>query len=120
MHGLLSSLVKFGSFRVLRHTADSWLCVQTLPSYKNAYALVTESEKGTQFMLAVFSKSIVLRTKVPFNKSEVIAVQVQFDCQFGLIDATLQLRSPLRSSLQSFYLHFTTFSLITNGSGTLS
>jgi len=120
MHGLLSSLLKFGSFRVLRHTADSWLCVQTLPSYKNAYALVTESEKGTQFMLAVFSKSIVLRTKVPFNKSEVIAVQVQFDCQFGLIDATLQLRSPLRSSLQSFYLHFTTFSLITNGSGTLS
>jgi len=85
MHGLLSSLVKFGSFRVLRHTADSWLCVQTLPSYKNAYALVTESEKGTQFMLAVFSKSIVLRTKVPFNKSEVIAVQVQFDCQFGSV-----------------------------------
>ena len=43
-----------------------------LPLHINASALlVTESEKGNQFMLAVFSKSAVLRMKVPFNKSEV-------------------------------------------------
>ena len=47
-----------------------------LPTYKNASVrVVTESEKGNQlFMFAVFSKSVVLRTKVPFNKSEVIAL----------------------------------------------
>jgi len=36
--------------------------------------VVTESEKGNQFMLAVLSKSVVFRTKVPFSKSEVIAL----------------------------------------------
>jgi len=49
-------------------------------------------------MLAVFSKLVVL----PFFKSEVIALEVQFGCEFGLIDVTLHLRSPLGSSLQSF------------------
>jgi len=77
--------------------------------------VVTESEISNQFMLAVFSKSVALRLKVPFNKSEVIALQVQFACQFDLIDVTLHLRSPLhcRTSV-------TTFDLITSGSGTLS
>jgi len=28
-------------------------------------------------MLAVFSESVVLRTKVPFNKSEVIALELE-------------------------------------------
>jgi len=42
---------------------------------KNASAfVVTESEKDNQFMLAVFFKSLVLGTKVSFNKSEVIAL----------------------------------------------
>jgi len=36
--------------------------------------VVSESKKGNQLMLAVFSKSLVLRTKVSFDKSEVIAL----------------------------------------------
>jgi len=36
--------------------------------------VVTDSEKGNQFMLTVFSKSVVRPTKVPFNKSEAIAL----------------------------------------------
>jgi len=42
----------------------------------DAYALVvSESEKGNRLMLEVFSKPIViLKTTVPFNKSEVIAL----------------------------------------------
>jgi len=45
------------------------LRVPALLLYENASALVlTESEKGKQLMLAVFSKSIVLWTKVLFNK----------------------------------------------------
>jgi len=48
---------------------------QTLSLYKNAPALVvTVSHKGNQFMRAVFSKSVVLRTKMSFNKSEAIAL----------------------------------------------
>jgi len=38
--------------------------------------VVTESEKGYQLMLTVFSKSDVLRTKVPFNTSEVIVLYI--------------------------------------------
>ena len=68
--------------------------------------MVSENEKGTQFMLVVFSESVVLRTKVPFNKNEVIALYVQFASQFGLIDVTLHLRSPLVSPLQSFLCNF--------------
>ena len=41
-------------------------------------------------MLAVFS---CLGTKMLFNKSEVIALQVRFACKFGLIDVTLSLGS---------------------------
>ena len=49
----------------------------TFRLYKNPSVLVvTESEKGNQFMFAVFFKSVALRTKVPFNKSEAIA----FNC----------------------------------------
>jgi len=36
--------------------------------------VVTESEQGNHFMLPVVSRSVVLRTKVPFNTSEVIAL----------------------------------------------
>jgi len=36
--------------------------------------VVIKSEKGNQLMSAVFSKPFVLRTKMPFNKSEVIAL----------------------------------------------
>jgi len=36
--------------------------------------VVTESEISKKFMSTVFSKSDVLRTKVSFNKSEVIAL----------------------------------------------
>jgi len=68
--------------------------------------VVTKSKKVNQFMLAVFSKSDALRTKVPFNKNEVIALQVQFACQFGLIDVTMYLRSPLGSPLYSFRLNY--------------
>jgi len=61
---------KSALFPVLRHKADSWSCVQTSPFNKNASALVVaDSVKSDQFMLAVFHKLIVLRTKVPFNKS---------------------------------------------------
>jgi len=53
---------------------------------KNASAIViTESEISNQCMLTVFSKSVLLRTNVSLNKGEVIALQVQFACQFGLI-----------------------------------
>jgi len=47
-----------------------------LPLHKNESALVvTEDEKDNQFMLAVLSKSaVVIRTKVLFNNSEVIAL----------------------------------------------
>ena len=64
---------------------------------KNASALmVTKSEKGNQFILVVFSKAVVFRKKKPL-----IALQVQFACQFGLIDIILHLhlRSPLGFSL---------------------
>jgi len=44
-------------------------------------------------MLTVFSKLAMLRTKAPFKTSEVTALQVQFACNFGLIDVTLRLRS---------------------------
>jgi len=36
--------------------------------------VVSESEKGNQFLLEVFSMSAILRMKVPFNKSKVIAL----------------------------------------------
>jgi len=42
---------------------------------QNASALVVaENEKGNQYMSADFSKAVVFRTKVPSNKSEVIAL----------------------------------------------
>jgi len=103
------SLVQSGSFRALRHKAESWSCAQTLPWYKNASALVvTQSANGNQFMLPAFSNSLVLRTKVPFNKSEVIALEVQITDQFGLIDVNLHLRSDqdCRVSFTSFGLHY--------------
>jgi len=85
---------------------DAWIvdrASRLYPLYKNASALVvSDSEKGNQLMLEVFSKSVILRTKVPFNKSEVIALYIQLACQFDLIEVTLHLRSPLGSPLQSF------------------
>jgi len=36
--------------------------------------VVTESEKGNQLILAILSKAVILRTKMPFNLSEVIAL----------------------------------------------
>jgi len=68
--------------------------------------VVSESEKDNSFMLAVFSKSVVLRTKVPFNTNEVIALYVQFVCQFGLINVSLHLHSPFGYPLQSFLYNF--------------
>ena len=74
---------------------------------KNESALVvTKIENVNQFMLAVFSKSVALRTKVPFNKSEVIALQVEFACHFGLSDVTMHLRSSLGSPLYNFRLNY--------------
>jgi len=73
---------------------------------KNASAIViTESEISNQCMLTVFIKSVLLRTKE----------QVQLACQFGLIDVTLLLHSPLHCRTS-----FTIFVLITSSSGTLS
>jgi len=98
--GTLGGLLPSGSSRVLRHKADGLIVRPNVT--ENASALVaTESEKSKQFAIAVFSKSVVLRTKVPFNESEVIALEVQFACEFGLIDLTLPLRSHLhcRASL---------------------
>jgi len=92
MPGLLSCEVCF--FRVFRHKADRWSCAQT----------------SNQFILTVFSKSVVLWTKVPFNKSEVIGFQVPFACQLGLFDVTLHLLSPLRCRVS-----FTAFGLIASG-----
>ena len=40
--------------------------------------------------IAVFYKQDVLRTKVPFSMRQVIALHVQFDCQFSLTDVTLR------------------------------
>ena len=46
---------------------------QTLPLRRNTFAIVvTEREISNQFMLTVFRKSVVLRTKMPFNQSETI------------------------------------------------
>jgi len=77
---------------------------------KNASAIViTESEISNQCMLRVFSKSVLLRTNVSLNKGEVIALQVQFACQFGLIDEALHLRppaAPLQSFLYNFWLDY--------------
>ena len=62
--------ITFPIVRLLTHAA--WI-----QSSKNASApLVTESDKDNQFMLAAFFKSVALRTKMPFIKSEVIA----FNC----------------------------------------
>ena len=44
--------------------------------------------------------------KMPFNKSEVIALQVQYAYQFRLNDVILHLRSPHGSPLQSFLDNF--------------
>jgi len=126
--GILLSLSVIGNFRgtcssiamlkgyIVRERFDRiWSCAQTLPICKNASAPVAiESEKSKQFMLAVFSKSLVLRTKVSFNKSKVIALWVLFARQFCLTDVTLHLRSPLHCRAS-----FITFGLITSsGSGT--
>jgi len=110
------SLVESAFFRVLRHKADDWSCAETLPLRKIASVIaVTKSEINNQFILTVFSTSFILRPKVSFNKREVIALQVNFACQFGLIDVTLHLRSPLHCRAS-----FATFGLIMSGSGALS
>jgi len=62
------SLVKYGSFRVsaLLYKKGSWSCAQPGLTFKqeHVYVLVVyESEKSNQFMSAVFSKPVVLRTK---------------------------------------------------------
>ena len=60
--------MKSGSFHILRHEADSGSCVQTLPKTRlRLWLPIVRNEKVNQFMLAVFSKSVALRTKVPFN-----------------------------------------------------
>jgi len=53
-----------------------------------------------------------------FNKNAVIALQVQFACQFGLIDVTLHLTLASRTSICR--ASFTTFGSITCGSFALS
>jgi len=46
-----------------------------LPLCQNASVrVVTTSEKGNQFMLAVFSESVVHRINAPFNKNKVTAL----------------------------------------------
>jgi len=73
MNGLLSCEVCF--FRVLHYKLDSGSCALTLPLCKNpSDIVVTESEIRNQFMLKFFSKSVVLRTKVSFNRREVTAL----------------------------------------------
>jgi len=78
---------------------DSWSCdQQVLPLYMNASApVISESEKGNKLRLEVFSKSVVLRTKVSFNKSEVIALQVHFSPFCSLV-----MRSVITMSCISF------------------
>jgi len=79
------SLVK--SVFVFRHKADSRSFAQTLPLYNNASVrVVTESAKGIHFLLIVFSKLAILRTKVPFNKSEVIV----FNCTVSSIHLSVR------------------------------
>ena len=66
--------MKSDSFHVMRYRADS-IARPGVTRCKNVFAvMVTESEKSNQFVLVVFSKSVVLQTIVPFNKSEVIAL----------------------------------------------
>jgi len=71
--------------------------------------MVAESEKSNQFMLAVFSKSVVLRTKEPLNKSDVkckyIADVIRFSVHFDWSTVTLHLRSPLGSPLLPNFLY---------------
>ena len=46
-----------------------------LPLHKNASVpVVDESKKGDRFMFTVFSKSVVLRTKLPFKIVEAVAL----------------------------------------------
>ena len=62
-------------FRVSSPPIENFLATVLAPalSYKNVSALVvSESEKDNQFMLAVFSKWVVLRTKVSFKESGVL------------------------------------------------
>ena len=75
MHWLLScEVLFFFVYCVIKRIVDH-APVQTLPLCKTASAIVaTESEISKKFTLTVFSKSFVLRTKVPFNKSEVITL----------------------------------------------
>ena len=63
-----SSLVKSGYFRALRHKADSWVR-QNVTKHESALVLIS-----SWLMLTVFSKLAALRTKVRFNKNEVIAL----------------------------------------------
>jgi len=93
--------LNFGERRAGFSLAKSGFCVKKQTDrasklcQKRVCALVvTTSEKCNYFMF-----SGALRTKVPFTKSVVITLQVQFACQFGLIDATLHLHSSLGSPL---------------------
>jgi len=57
------SLVKSGSFHVLRHKAD---------------LVFTTSDKGNQFMLGIFSRSVAHWTKMPFQQECSIRLPVRF------------------------------------------
>jgi len=102
MPRLLSYEICFS--RVLRHKADGWSCAQTSPLYKNAPAFaVSKSEKSYQLMLEVFFKSVILQTKMLFNKNEVIALEVEFACWLGLTDVTLHWDLHCRASFAADY-----------------
>jgi len=57
-------------------------------------------------VLVVFSKSVVLRTKVPFNRSEVIPLYFQVACQIRSIRVTLHLGSLLWIFIAELPLQF--------------
>jgi len=84
---------------------------------KNVCGCGFRQRESNLFLLSVFSKSVVLRTKERFKKNEVIALWVQYTCHLGLIDETSHLPSPIGSPLKSF---FGNFRLDCVGSGTLS
>jgi len=91
MHGLLF-------YEVCHFSCVSSQSGYRAPRRRNATAFVViESEKGNQFMLAVLYKSVVLQTKVRFNKIWAIAWEPmpeslqEWDFTFVQGDATLKI-----------------------------
>jgi len=85
--------------------ADAWIADREPRRYlytRTRLRLCLAKARKEITWLENFSKSVVNRTKVSFSKSEILALEAQFACLFGLTDVTFHLSSLLGSLLQSF------------------